>query len=233
MGNLVKINIKAALGAGSVTTVLGLDGVVTINLVPAAAGPGAIDIATQLNAATMAAKYVTAVGGGTGTVNPVSGLTLSGGDGAGIARLDVAGSATNSGLRLLAVKPGNDQNLISGSDITVTCAGTTETIANLVTALAADSAAAALVTASSLDQTGSIGTLAKTYLYGGAAETPSITVGGAVSTITAHSDTSITVTVTAAALATAGVVAADLALVLLHSNYGILYGGQAVVADTT
>lgn len=143
------------------------------------------------------------------------------GDGGGIARLDllVSGTDPTNRLRVVARKGGNGGNRIAlilrmnqggnsvsvtGTVITVNRTGATETLANLASAINGNATAAGLVAATAIG-VGSLGAVAQKFLYGGAGPDFSATVGGAPATITSHDDTAIVMSVTAAALVTAGV----------------------------
>ena len=163
---------------------------------------------------------------------------LSGGDGGGLSRLDVpvvAGAPANR-LVLVSNTAGNQQNLVtltitvssgvataatlSGSDITVACELATDTIANIRDAI---NAVVGVPVVASVVGTGSLGVLAKSWLYGGGGETPVATVGGKVAVITAQSDTAMTITVSSAALAVSPAISAGHQLALqLQMNYGLV-----------
>jgi hypothetical protein len=242
-GNKVVVAIKAASGAGSVTTTFGLDGAVTVTVVPAAAGDNANAIAAQINANVTAALFVTAVGGGVGLVRPIEPLRLTGGDGAGVAFVDLFYGATGR-LRLEAVKPGNEQNLItitfntpaglgsvvvSGNNITVTPAAAGAAIATVATQINTDPAASALVTASATGA-GNVVATGKTYLANGSGETPVVTIGGAATTVVSHSDTALVLSTTNGALVAAGVAAGEIAMINVLTNYGNVQAPIDVVA---
>ena len=147
-------------------------------------------------------------------------LYLLGGDGGGLAELFVPvaeGVATN-GLKLVAQKAGNPSNgislvlrmsqgsnavAVSGKKITVDRTGSTETLANLVTAINANASAAALVLASARGS-GSLSALTERFLCGGGGEEPLAYVGGARAVVTEQSDTSMKLTVAYTDLVTAG-----------------------------
>ncbi len=244
-GERVKINLAAATGAGSVTTTIGKDGAVTIDVVPAAAGAGANAIAAQIAANAPATKFVVATGGGTGVVGVFRGITMLGGDGGGVALLDVPSVLKTGWLRCEATKPGNNQNLVTltlvtgagadtvvvaGSSITVNRISATPLISAVVTAINANASAAALVAASLVGTDSALAALAKTYLYGGAAETPTVTLGGATPTIVSHSDTAIVLSITGAAATAAGVAALEQAVLSIRTNYGLLSAQIAATA---
>jgi len=260
LGNQIAYSIQPESGAGSVTVTLGSDGLVYVKIVPAAAASTSTAIAAQVGS-TNASAFMTATAliasapvpptvGAPGGNGPSPGgatpsnagqldrVYLSGGDGGGIAVIDVpvvAGVPTNR-LRVTANKAGNDGNfltltllmsqlansvVVTGTNIVVSRTGATETVANLVAALAGSAPAAALVTASAVGA-GAVGALTKSWFYGGAGETPSAKVAGAPATITAHTDTSIVMTVTAPALATAGALAGEQGMIQIAMNYGLV-----------
>jgi hypothetical protein len=267
-GNLIGFSIEPASGAGSVATTFNGDGQIYIKITPASGASNSTAIAAQVNGDPVASLFVTATAlvasspiaptksmiGGNGP-SP-GGLTpsqsgqidrwyLEGGDGGGLAVLDVpvtAGSLVNR-LRLTSNKAGNDQNLItltlvmngvagvavSGTNITVTRAGATETLANLVAAINGNVAAAALVTASAIGA-GSLGAMPKTWLYGGGGEPPVATVGGAVASIVSQTDTAMVIGTTNGALVAAGVAAGEEANVQIQMNYGLVTASIGVVA---
>lgn len=259
LGSLYGVRILPASGGGSVAVALGVDGAVQITVTPASGAATATEVAAQINGSA-AAAYVTAtalVGAAlvpptqivlTGVpsapqVTPQTHQFLYGGDGGGVAILDVPvtdGVATNR-LRLTAQKGGNPSNRIalvlnmsqgsnsvsvSGKTITVNRTGSTETIANIVTAINANSSAAELVLASA-EGSGSLAARTITYLYGGAGEEFSATVGGATAAITQHSDTSMVISVTAAALVAAGVAERE------HTMVQILSGTLRLQAEVS
>lgn len=262
IGNKIAFKISAASGAGSVTTTYTQDGEMLITVVPAAGSSDSTSIAAQINGDAVASLFVVAValvasapmgptgagsvGVGASGAGGVPVVQLEGGDGAGIAVLDVpvtAGSLANR-LRLTAVASGNQANMVtltinasagsnsvsvSGNDITVNRTAATA-IGTLVTAINANASARALVVASSVGS-GNLGTTAKTYLYGGSAETPVVKVGGAAASVTSHSDTQMALSFTKAALVTAGATAAEQAEITVGMNYGLLTA-QVVVIST-
>lgn len=171
---------------------------------------------------------------------------LAGGDGTGLAFADilVAGVDPTNRLRLTAQRAGNQGNLINltivydsggangvavtGNNIVVTRTATTS-LANLVSAINGNAAAAALLVASAVGS-GNILSATKTYLAGGAGEQPAATVGGAPAAITAQADDVMTVTATSGALSTAGVVAGEIATVSLTLDYQRINVSMLVVA---
>lgn len=254
IGNLIKVRIKPASGAGDVTITMHDDGEVRITVTPAAAGTTATDVAAQINGSA-AATYVTATALVGSAVVPPTDVPLSGeqrapqvatslfkslidGDGGGIARYDILVSGTDptNRLRLMALKGGNAGNRIaivllmsqganavavSNNVITVSRTGATETLANLASAINGNASAAALVTATAVGS-GSLGALTRRYLYGGAGPDFSATVGGAAATILSHTDTVLTMSVTAAALVAAGVVEFEQAVLQLIAGTLVL-----------
>lgn len=131
LGNLIAVRILPASGGGAVAVEMLTDGVVKITVTPAAAGPTATAVASQINGSA-AAAFVTATALiGAARVPPTQ-LGLVGvpqapqvvspthknmwnGDGGGIARLDVLVSGTDptNRLRILANKSGNLGNRIA------------------------------------------------------------------------------------------------------------------------
>ncbi len=243
-GNLPVVNLATATGAGSVTVRPGADGNVTIDVVPPAAAPGANAIAAQIAANSTAALYTVAAGGGTGTVGPCRGIQMRDGDGAGVAFL-VVPRTTNylHSLLVEAVKPGNDGNMItltldaasgagsvnvSGNDITVVPAAAGPDGDDVATQIAANAAAAALIKCTGVAT--AVPVITKTYLAGGAGETPSVTIAGAAATITVHTDLAITCTTTGTLLTAAGAAASEQAVIDVVTNYSILSAQLAVTA---
>lgn len=236
IGDKIGVRIEPDSGAGSVSTRMFADGRFEITVVPAASTNTATAIAAQIAGNSMAASLVTATAiVGAAKVPPTTEAAsfmqppqvvrathqyLKGGDGGGLAILDVPvvdGVMTNR-LRLTAQKAGNPSNQIalvlrmsqggntvtvSGTTITVNRTGATETIANLVSAINGNASAAALVVASAVGA-GSLGALTLRYLYGGAAEEPVATIGGAPAVVTGHTDSVMVLSVLAADLVTAG-----------------------------
>jgi hypothetical protein len=241
--NAITVVVQAASGAGSVTTTqtADLNGVkTTITVVPAAAGPGANAIAAQINADSLANFFVQATGGGTGTVTAAS-VTLSGGEGAGVA---YAYYVNSSGQRLTvqARKPGCSGNLISlkilaasgagsvavtGNDIVVTPAAASDTVTAVVAQINADTAAKALVVASGVGAA-STGVIAQNWLHGGAGEDAVLKVGSYVAKITTYTDSQVVATVDGTALA--GYAAGDYAVVNLLVGFSIVGAQQLISA---
>lgn len=136
VGNLIAYRIMPASGAGSVTVVLGADGVVQITIVPAAGASNSTAIAAQIAGSTNASAFITATalvasqpiaptrnpaGLGVGMVGSASYagqpeyVNLEGGCDGGLAVLDVpvdSGVPTNR-LRLTATRGGSDANFIN------------------------------------------------------------------------------------------------------------------------
>lgn len=262
IGNLITMRILPA-GSASVVVTPGIAGAVHIDITPATGLSNATAIAAQLVASTVASAFVTptalVVNGPvspTGTI-PVGlvgaslsglgvGQALGGGDGGGIAHLDVlvtAGSLANR-LRVRADKPGVQGNNITltitdnagvdsvgvtGTDIVVNLAGANDTLANIKTLLDASAAASALVSVTVVGA-GSLGALSKTWFYGGAGETPTATVAGASASIRDLTDTSMSLVVTAAALVAAGAALAEQAIVNVNLDYQTISGQVEVIS---
>ncbi len=239
-GENVTINLAKASGAGSVTTIIGKDGAVVINVIPAAGGPGANAIAAQIAASTPAATFVVATGGGTGVVGVFNGIKMTGGDGNGHARIMVPSVPKTGWLHLVATKTGNDQNLITltinagavgntvvvtGTNIVVNRTSATPQITAVRDAIIADSGvggAASLVIATLVGTDGTLAGTTKTYANGGSGETPAITIGGGACTIVSVADTAIVLSVTGAQLTTAGVANGEQAVIVMRGNYGLV-----------
>lgn len=260
VGNNIAVTINAPAASSSVTASIGPDGEVNIVVTPVTGASTATAIAALINGdpdsniwvlatalvgaalisptSTVSVNGISPGGPTASNAGQIGKVYLSGGDGGGLARLDVpvvAGVATNR-LVLLSRRAGNDQNQItltitvsnggstgatlSGNNITVACSGATETLANIVSAI--NGVSGVPVVASAVGS-GSLGALAKTWLYGGGGEMPVATVGGKTAVITAQSDTAMTITVSSAALAVSPAVAADDQLALqLQMNYGLV-----------
>lgn len=160
---------------------------------------------------------------------------LSRGRGTGVAFADflLSGTDPTNALRLFAQKAGNQGNIItvtikanqgansivvSGNDITVNRMAATTAISALVTAINGDAAANLLVRAVAIGS-GNLGSVAQTYLAGGAGETPVATIGGAVGTIKSHTDTDMIISASAGLLTGAGVAAGEVAKVFVTLDY--------------
>lgn len=263
IGDKIGVLIKAATGAGSVTTEEYADGKVLITVVPAAATNTATAIKAQIDGDALASVWVSVSADVGAALIPATSSTgaiqgpnvaantqpfqyLTGGDGCGLAIADilVSGVDPTNRLRITAQRAGNQGNLISltivydaagangvavtGNDIVVTRTATTA-IGTLVTAINANAAALALVKASAVGA-GNILSATKTYLAGGAGEQPTATVGGAVAAITEQSDTSMLVASTDVQLAAAGVLATEVAVLSITSDYQRLASDLVAVA---
>lgn len=260
LGNKIAVSVEKEAASSAVVVTLGDDGDVYIKVTPITGFSTSTAIAALINGSSAANVWVSAtalVAGAlisptsTVSVNGISpgGLTasnagqigkvyLSGGDGGGLARLDVpvvAGAPANR-LVLVSKTAGNQQNLItltitvnsgvataatlSGNNITVACELATDTLANIRDAI---NAVSGVPVVASIVGSGSLGALAKSWLYGGGGETPVATVGGKAAVITAQSDTAMTITVSSAALAVSPAVSAGDQLALqLQMNYGLV-----------
>jgi hypothetical protein len=269
-GNLIGFNLYPALGAGSVSTVFGVDGSITVSVVPAAGASDSTSIAAQIAGNAVAASIMTAVANVASfqipaTVNPSLSFALGAsaagqsqsvvllgsqynnqgipnGAGMGVAFFDFVGSAGTGRLHLEAVLAGNDQNMVSltvnlgqvGNSVSVTgkaitvnrteAVGTGVTITNLVSAINGNASAAALVTASAVGTGGDHMTqnLLKSYLYGGAGELPSATVGGVAATITSYTDTSVGLSANVTGILSAGAASGDELQVAIRANYALI-----------
>lgn len=262
LGNKIAVSVEKPAASSDVAVTMGADGEIYIKVTPVTDFSTSTAIEALINGSSAANVWVLAtalVAGAlisptsTVSVNGISpgGLTasnagqvgkvyLSGGDGGGLARLDVpvvAGAPANR-LVLVSNTAGNQQNLItltitvnsgvataatiSGNDITVACEFATETLTNIRDAI--NTAVGEPVLASFVGSgASSLGALAKTWLYGGGGETPVATVGGKAAVITAQSDTAMTITVSSAALAVSPAVSAGDQLALqLQMNYGLV-----------
>lgn len=266
-GNLVNVVINAAASSSSVLTQILGDGNILITVTPVTGSSTSTAIAALINGNTLASSFLSATDLASGTVlgptaSPIYAIgpsnsnlnqpvRLTGGDGGGLAHLDIpstgyTGLSSGTGfLRLTATKAGNDQNAIafilnvsqggnsvavSGTTITVNRTEALPTMANVNTAINGNASAAALVASSVIGSAGTLGAQAKTWLYGGAGETPIAKVGGASASVTAHSDTEIDLAVTGAAVVTAGGVATDELLVQVQLNYALLQTRMAAIA---
>ena len=235
-GNRVSVQFLAASGAGAITVTPDELGGAAIVVTPAAAGPGATAIAAQMAANAECSRYVTAVGGDTGTVGPVGPVHLVDGDGAGTAFLDVRTLVSTAYLRLEARKPGNQGNMISlvmatpagpgsvavsGTKITVTPAAAATTLTDIATQIGNDADAIRLVscTVVGAGATAVIAPVAETFFYGGSAEEPVITVGGSATDIFSFSDTQIVFLASKSAMIAAGLAGGDVCSVLMLHDY--------------
>lgn len=182
---------------------------------------------------------------GPNVVNTLPFQYLTGGDGTGVAFADllVAGVDPTNRLRIQAQRAGNQGNLInltirmsqgsngvsvSGNSITVDRTASSVAIGTLASAINGNAAANALVQATAVGS-GSLADVTQTYLAGGAGEQVSAQVGGASATVTLQTDTSMTLTVTSAALSAAGVAAGEVAQINLLIDYQRL--SSVVVAE--
>ncbi len=243
-GNNIVINIKAAYASGTVTTTTSQDMngfKVVIDVVPASGSSNSNAIASQMNSSAPCAFYVTATGNGTGAVNPVSGITLSGGEGAATAHLVLTNSFSErlivqarkpgvSGSQIslvLSAASGGGSVSVSGNKITVVPAAASNTVTAVVSQINGNTAAAALVVASGTG-THAPGTLVQTYLHGGSGEDVVVKGGNVTGKITAHTDTEIDVTVDGTAVT--NLVNGDQGLVNIVTGYGNLLVPVPVVS---
>ncbi len=252
IGEKVLVNIKAANGAGSVTLTHGDDGDITVDIVPAAGASNANAIAAQVTGASL--KFLTAAGGGTGAVSPMSGIRLTNNGlhaGAGCAFVDLPSSLARTRLRVEFLRPGNGGNgwrvklnAASGGGtvsvntstklITVTPAtGSGNQDASVVAAqINADTTALKYVFASVVGTNADdMAALADAYyMYGGCGEDVVATIGGATADVIALSDTALTLQVAGAALGTAGCVNGEDAVVNLFIDGVQLTAQVGIVA---
>ena len=259
LGNKIAFSIEAA-GSASVVTTIGEDGEVYVKITPATGASNSTAIAAQVAGDTDASAFITAtalvasaaigptatsIGGNgpsPGGLTPsqsgqIAKIYLDGGDGGGLARLDipaVAGVPTDR-LVLTSAKGGNDRNTItvtfvsgsnavavSGNDITVT-RGSDTSIADLVTAINGSGARALVVASAVGDDSLTLSrVMAKSWLYGGGGETPVATIAGAASTVVSQSDTAMVLSVTNTALVAAGAAVGEVAVVQVQMNYGLV-----------
>ena len=270
IGNKIAYSIEKESGGGSVAVTMGADGEVYIKVTPAASSSNSTAIAAQINGAPAAAEFVTATAlVASSRISPTTspqlpgvtpgGLTasssgqitkvyLTGGDGGGVAILDVcstAGVVTNR-LRLTAVTGGNDRNQITMTltlgtsnaisvvdryNIVVSRAASTVSIATLVSVINGHAPARALVVASAVGTDSNlIAAFSKTWLYGGGGETPVATLAGAATSITSQSDTQMVLHTTAGALAAVSATAGQMADVQIQMNYGLVASNLGVLA---
>jgi hypothetical protein len=269
-GNLISYAIKPDTGAGSVTVTLSDDGGAHIEIVPAAGASTSTAIDAQLAGSAAASRWVsssvlsagqpiaptlTGVGGQGpspgGRTPSSSGLIdrvyLGGGDGGGLAYLDlpVSGAESNR-LRITSQKAGNQNNLItvtlvassgapgvtvSGNNITVAFAAAARSLTNIANDINTDPAAQVLVVATIVGAgANTLGSVSKSWLNCGGGETPVATVAGAVATVTAQTDTSMVITTTNAALVAAGALAGEEANVQIQMNYGLVTTSIGAIA---
>jgi hypothetical protein len=235
-GNKIKVVILPGTASPSVTNSLGEDGDLTVTVVPAVASQ-ANAIATQLNGNAFTALFLSATGGGTGKVVPQT-IQLANGDDTGVASRIFPSVLATSWLRVVANKPGNSGNniairinaasgggsvAVSGTTITVTPAAGTITVSAVAAQINGNATAAALVTATAQGTSNlSPAVMGPRYLWGGAGEDVTATVGGAVSTISVHTDTQITLVTSNAALVAANVAAGEAAVIVVKSGYRII-----------
>jgi hypothetical protein len=265
VGNKISYSIKPE-GSASVTTTMNAEGDVHIEIVPATGASDSAAIAAQVVANPLAFTFVdcvnllapdtapiaptaTQIGGfgpSPGGLTPSSSgligrVYLLGGDGGGLAQLDVlpAGVTDPSNrLTLVATKAGNQQNFITftllvgqaGNSVTVT--GTNivvsrilpnPTITAVEAAIDGNAAASALVTASTVGVGATtLSGVSKSWLHSGGGETPTVQIAGAVASVVSQTDTQMVVRTTNGALVTAGAVAGEEATVQVQMNYGLV-----------
>jgi len=252
IGEKVLVNIKTASGAGSVTLTHGDDGDITIDIVPAAASSNANAIAAQITGASL--KFVTAVGGGTGAVSPMSNIRLSHNGlhaGSGCAFVDLPSSLARTRLRVEFVRPGNGGNAwrvkmnaaSGGGTVTVNTSTKVVTVtpatgsgnqdASVVAAqINADTTALKYVHATVVGtDADDMAVLADSYyMYGGCGEDVVATIGGAAADVIALSDTALTLQATGTALSTAGCANGEDAIVNLFLDGVQLTAQVGIVA---
>jgi len=263
VGNRIGVRFAAASGAGSVSVKMKRDGEILIDVVPASGSDDATSVAAQIAASAAALFVTATAIVGSAKVpptnqdqSPLSAVQvirqpyamLHGGDGGGVAEVNflVSGTDPTNRLRIVAQKAGTPSNgirvklvmdqgsnsvSVSGKTITVNRTGSTETIANLVTAINGNASAAALVAASAVGS-GSLDDC-DAYLYGGSGEEPVATVGGASAAITGHTDSAMVLSVTAAALGTAGVANLEDAVIQVVMGTEQLQGQQTAGGGET
>lgn len=270
LGNKIAYSIEKESGGGSVAVTMGADGEVYVKVTPAASASNSTAIAAQINGAPAAAEFITATalvassrigpttspqlpgvtpGGLTASSSgQISKVYLTGGDGGGVAILDVcstAGVVTNR-LRLTAVTGGNDRNQITMTltlgtsnaisvvdryNIVVSRAASTVSIATLVSVINGHAPARALVVASAVGTDSNlIAAFSKTWLYGGGGETPVATLAGAATSIISQSDTQMVLHTTAGALAAVSATAGQMADLQIQMNYGLVTSGLGALA---
>lgn len=237
-GNNASVVLTAGSATPGVTWAVDLRGHVTVTVTPTVAQRADL-IAAQINGNAFAAQFFAATSGGTGKVQPQT-LKLTGGAGGGMAWLVVPASAT-SWLFVEARKPGNDANAISlkilaaagaggvavtGNAIVVTPAAAAIGVADIAAQINGSATAAALVKATATGVANvSPATMGQSYLFGGSGEPTVVTIGGAATSVTTHTDTSMVLAVTNAALVAAGVGATNVALI------SIKLGGRTLSAQ--
>lgn len=270
LGNKIAYSIEKESGGGSVAVTMGADGEVYIKVTPAASASNSTDIAAQISGSTAASEFITATAlVASSRISPTTspqlpgvtpgGLTasssgqitkvyLTGGDGGGVAILDVcstAGVVTNR-LRLTAVTGGNDRNqitmtltlgtsnaisVVDSYNIVVSRAASTVSIATLVGVINGHAPARALVVASAIGTDSNlIAAFSKTWLYGGGGETPVATLAGAATSIISQSDTQMVLHTTAGALAAVSATAGQMADLQIQMNYGLVTSGLGALA---
>lgn len=245
LGNRTRVVVNPGAASTSVVTTVSDQGDVVITVTPTVAQQANL-IAAQINADALASLFVLATSGGTGKV-PAQTIILTGGDDSGTAmRYFPSTAPLTSFLTLEAKKPGNDGNLIalrvlapagagsvsvSGSLITVTPALATIDVVSIAAQINGSVPAAALVTAVAVGAANlSPSVFGYEYLYGGAGEPATATLGGAAAALSAHTDTSLTLTVTAPDLLAAGVLASEQAVINVLTGYQRLQAQIPTVA---
>lgn len=224
----VLVTVVPAAGSNTATAIA-----TQINTDPLA--PLWVTAVANVGAALISAFSGTGEISGPNVVNQLPFQFLTGGDGTGIAFADllVSGTDPTNRLSVIAQRAGNQGNLISltivvdplasnsvvvtGSDIVVTRTAATS-LAALRTAIIGNAAALALVHPEVVGA-GSLGSVTKTFLAGGAGEQPVAQIGGAPATVYEQADTQLTLFVSGAALTAAGVAAGEVAQVNLLLDY--------------
>lgn len=244
LGNRTRVIVSPGAAGTSVTTSVSDQGDVTITVVPTVAQQANL-IAAQINGDPLAALFVAATSGGTGKVNPQMILLTGGDDGGTALRYIPTVLPQTSYLIVEAKKPGNDGNLIavrvlaagvaavvvSGSLITVTPAIGAIDVVSIAAQINGSVPAAALVVATAVGASNiSPATFGYQYLYGGAGEPASATIGGAPAALSAHTDIAMTLTATAPDLLAAGVLASEHAVINVLTGYQRLQAQIPTVA---
>ena len=237
-GNSITVNIKAPTASAISSTVsvaiTEYGQAITINIVPNSSAVTAAAIATHVAGSAALAFYITATTLVSGSIAAPQSVTLSGGEGAGVAH-HVFTNDAGERLVIEAAKPGNQGNLISvtlrspsgagsigyagdGETIKVVPADAGNTVSDVVTQINASTFAKGKIRASG-SGSAAPGVTDGPFLHGGAGEDCVLKVGATTATILSHSDTTIVAVVDGTAISA---VSSDTLPITLLTDYGVV-----------